>query len=284
MPPSPPPSSALPLVRATRERLRTRQLGRPMEGHAVLGSTNERALAWAAAGTAEGSTVVAEHQTAGRGRHGRRWAAQSGRNLTFSVVLRPAESMPWRLGPAHAAFPAHRLGLLALAAGLAVCEAVAGAVPAPVLKWPNDVLLNGQKCCGILLETTSAGTALGPVVLGVGLNVNQRTFRSVPAGRTPPTSLALAAGRPLERAPLLAQLLGRLEARYLSLFEDGGRAVRRACEERLAGLGEPATLRSATGAGHRLEGTVLGLAADGALRLQTAEGERTAHAGEVTTR
>jgi BirA family biotin operon repressor/biotin-[acetyl-CoA-carboxylase] ligase len=277
-------SQVLPLARAVQERLRTRRLGRPMESYESLGSTNERALAWARDGAPEGNTVVTDHQTDGRGRHGRRWAAQDGRSLTFSVVLRPSEVRSSGEG-SRAALPLRRRGLIALAGGLAVCDAIAdlGAALTPRLKWPNDVLLDSEKCCGVLVETASTGTSSAPVVLGIGLNVNQHDFPGVPAGRTPPTSLALAAGRSaLERAPLLAQLLQHLEARYLSLFEDAGRAVRTACETRMAPLRTRMAVRP-TAAGDRVEGAFLGLALDGALRLRTARGERTFHAGDVTT-
>jgi BirA family biotin operon repressor/biotin-[acetyl-CoA-carboxylase] ligase len=256
-----------------------------MEGHERLGSTNERALAWAADGAPEGATVAAEEQTAGRGRHGRRWHAQPGRNLTFSVVLRPAAASADR-----EALPPARFGLLGPTAGLAVCEAIAEmlaetvAAPAPALKWPNDVLIEGAKCGGLLLET--AGTA---VVLGVGVNVNQQTFPDVAsendANSTAPTSLAQAAGRRVERAPLLAQILRRFEARYESLFEDAGRrAVRAACEARLGALGERVTVERFR-ADERVEGIFLGLAPDGAMRLRSPGGaEHVFHAGDVTMR
>ncbi|PSQ79183.1 MAG: biotin--[acetyl-CoA-carboxylase] ligase [Bacteroidetes bacterium QH_8_67_23] len=279
-------ASASALARAAQEHLRTRRLGRPMEGHARLGSTNERALAWAAHGAPEGAVVTAEHQTAGRGRHGRRWRAKPGQNLTFSVVLHPAAPSTDR----QALSPA-RFGLLGLAGGLAVCEAVAETVapPAPALKWPNDVLVDGNKCCGLLLETASAADhAPGPVVvLGVGLNVNQRAFPGVTSERephrAPPTSLARVAGRPVERAPLLAQILRRLEARYQSLFDDAGRSVRAACEARLTALGERVTVERPR-SGERLDGVFLGLAPDGAMRLRLPGGaEHVLHAGDVTT-
>ena len=272
-------SDPLPLVRAVQRELRTHQLGRPMEGHAVLRSTNERALTWAQTDAPEGSTVVTDHQTAGRGRHGRCWESEAGQNLTFSVVLRPSASE----GSTRLPLRPHRLGLLALASGLAVCETVAEVIPAgtPRLKWPNDVLLDNSKCCGILIESAASATTLGPVVVGIGLNVNQRAFPKVATKKTPPTSLALAAGRPVARAPLLAQLLQRLEVRYQSLFEDGGQAVRQACEERLAALDQSVTVRCAP-SGAPIEGTFIGLAPDGAMRLRLPEGERILHAGDVT--
>ena len=285
------PRPATPFSRAVRERLRTRCLGRPMEGHARLGSTNERALAWAADGGApEGAVVTAEEQTAGRGRHGRRWHAQPGQNLTFSVVLRPAAASADR-----AALPPNRFGLLGPAGGLAACEAVAdvlgtdGDSPAPALKWPNDVMIGGAKCCGVLLETPIAASKPAPVVLGVGLNVNQRAFPGVHSKHDPrrpaPTSLAQVAGRPVERAALLAQILRRLEARYDSLFDETGRAaVRAACETHLTALGERVTVERFR-SGERLGGVFEGLAPDGAMRLRTADGEEhVLHAGDVTRR
>jgi BirA family biotin operon repressor/biotin-[acetyl-CoA-carboxylase] ligase len=251
-----------------------------MEAHATLPSTNERALQWAEGGTPEGSTVVADHQTDGRGRQGRGWQARSGQSLTFSVILRPGGSSRQR-----AAWPARLRRLLPLAGGLAVCEAVAevAGAPAPRLKWPNDVLLEGRKCCGVLAETVSTGSAAGPVVLGIGLNVGQRGFPGVPDEATPPTSLLLAAGPPApERAALLADVLARLEARYDALLTGKDRSVRDACTERLANRGKRVAVRRLA-SGERVTGTVRGLAPDGALRLQTSAGtERTLRAGDVT--
>lgn len=246
--------------------LRTRRLGRPAAWHEALDSTNLRAAAWAEAGAPEGALVGAEHQSAGRGRLGRRWESEPGESLLVSVVLCPA------LAP-------ERLGLIPIAAGVAVAEALAEMLPAlrPVLKWPNDVLLNGKKVCGVLAEG-SLGGARPHVVLGLGLNVNQTAFPDDLA--TPPTSLRLEAGRPVERAPLLAAILLRLEERYEQLGIEP-EVVREAFEARMAGLGGRAVL---TRSGERIEGEVLGLAEDGGLRLGTAEGERTFHAGEVTLR
>lgn len=252
-----------------------------MEAHATLPSTNERALRWAEDGAPEGSTVVADHQTDGRGRQGRGWQARPGQSLTFSVVLRPGGFSRQRAAPR----PACLRRLLPLAGGLAVCEAVAevAGAPTPRLKWPNDVLLGGRKCCGVLAETVSAGSATGPVVLGIGLNVGQRGFPSVPDEATPPTSLLLAAGPPApERAALLADVLARLEACYDTLLAGKGRSVRDACTERLANRGKRVAVRRLA-SGERIAGIVRGLAPDGALRLQTSAGtERTLRAGDVT--
>ena len=255
------------LLAALRPLLATARFGRAARGAEALASTNTAAIAWAADADApapEGALVLAEHQTAGRGRHGRAWADAAGQNLLVSLVLRP---------PASARAD---LGWLPLAAALAVADAVAPRVPAGAvaLKWPNDVLLGGRKVCGILAEAASAGAAT-TVVLGVGLNVNQAAFPPELADRA--TSLALAAGRAVERAPLLADLLAALEARYDALLAGATARLRADFEARMAGLGEAATVSDPHG-GASACGRVLGLAPDGALRLATPGGERAAYA------
>lgn len=258
----------LPLVRDLQPLLRTRRFGRAIRGHEEVTSTNTLAWAWAGEGAAEGSVVVAEHQTAGRGRLGRTWEAGPGLNLTFSVVLRPG------LAP-------ERLGLVTLAAGVAVAEAVAAfAAPVvPAIKWPNDVLLEGRKCCGILLESSVQPEAT-TLILGVGLNVNQDAFPPLLAAKA--TSLLLATGRHVPRAPLLAALLERLEAAYDALCAGGHAALRRTYTARLAGLGQPVTFRFAEGSG-LIHGTLDGITDTGALVLRTEAGTRTFVAGEITT-
>ena len=245
-----------------------------MRGFEEVESTNTEAAAWAREGADEGSVVVAEFQTQGRGRHGRTWAADAGTNLMFSTVLRPT-------------LPPDRLGLVTLAAGLAVAESIDDFVSPhrAAIKWPNDVLLEGRKTCGMLLEGSFSGqraSAEAPefVVLGVGLNVNQTAFPDPLSDSA--TSLRLTAGRSIPRAPLLAQILTRLEIRYDTLCADGADAVRTAFCDRMDRLGERVTLRF-TGSERTLSGRIRGIAPDGGLRLSTEDGEAVVHAGEVTT-
>lgn len=253
-------------------RLRTRRFGRPLLGYDHLPSTNTEALSRAETGAAEGTVVLAEYQTAGRGRHGRSWQANAGQNLMFSVVLRPS-------------LPAVQFGLLTMAAGLAVADAVE-ATCAPLraaIKWPNDVLLGDKKCCGMLLESSMyAGTGQQStvVILGIGLNVNQADFPLDLADRA--TSLLLETGRPVDRAALLADVLEQLEHRYEALHTDGADAVRAAYRSRLHGLGRTLTLHL-PGAGEPIHGTLAGITDTGALCLATPTGLQTFHAGEVTT-
>lgn len=141
----------------------------------------------------EGTTVAADHQTAGRGRLGRTWTDAPGRGLLFSVMLRPPVEMA-------------RWPELSVVAGEAVAAAVgAGAA----VSHPNDVMIAGLKVAGVLPEATA-----GRVVLGIGVNVNQRADELPADAVKPATSLFLRQGRELERAPLLAAILFELERRY----------------------------------------------------------------------
>ena len=178
--------------------LKTTTFGRTLRYHESVGSTNTVAAAWAKAGAAEGSVVLAEYQTQGRGRLGRTWQAAAGLNLMFSVVLRPT------LPPDH-------LGLISLAAGVALAEAIREQVPSlnPQIKWPNDVLISNRKCCGLLLEASHTSPSNPTVILGIGLNVNQIVFPSALAHTA--TSLCQECGHEVPRAALLATSLNHLE-------------------------------------------------------------------------
>jgi BirA family biotin operon repressor/biotin-[acetyl-CoA-carboxylase] ligase len=172
----------------------------PLDVVATTGSTNADLLAVADRGGAEGAVLVAEEQTAGRGRLGRSWSSVPGGSLTFSVLLRP--------GPV----PPARRGWLPLLAGVAVASAVRSVAGVDaVLKWPNDVLVGGRKLAGILAEQSPDATA---VVIGAGLNVAAPAdaLPVSPAG-LPATSLQVE-GAAVDRAALLLAILDELETRY----------------------------------------------------------------------
>ena len=223
------------------------------------------AAAWAASGAPHGALVVAERQTAGRGRHGRAWTDAPGQSLLFSLVLRPT-------------LPPDRLGLVPLAAGLAVAEAAETFGVRASVKWPNDVRVDGQKLAGVLTEATWAGVA-STVILGIGVNVGQAAFPEPLADLA--TSLRLANGQPVERLAPLTPILARLGVR-LAEAEDKPGALIQAVEARMEGVGEPVTVGFPDRARTPLSGDLLGLAPDGALRLRTEVGEKAVHAGEVT--
>ena len=145
----------------------------------------------------EGAVVVADEQTEGRGRLGRKWLAPAGTSLLFSVLLRPAVD-------------AARLPELTLFAGRACAEAIAEVAGLETeVTFPNDVLVRGRKVAGILAEASE-----GRVVLGVGVNVNQEAGELPADPRTPATSLRLETGHEVDRAELLVELLDHLERRY----------------------------------------------------------------------
>ncbi len=176
-----------------------------------VGSTMDIAATLAQQGEPHGAIVLAEEQTAGRGRLGRSWYSERATGIYCSLILRPK-------------MPAARAPILTLAAGLAVADAVFKITNLPAdLRWPNDVLLQGLKCSGILPEMMAEAESVKYVVLGVGVNVNQREFPGELAGEA--TSLARALGRRLPRAEVLAALFRALDRRYRQFLDAGSDAV-----------------------------------------------------------
>jgi BirA family biotin operon repressor/biotin-[acetyl-CoA-carboxylase] ligase len=251
-------------------RLETRWLGRAYEWHEACESTNDLAGARARAGAPEGLVVATERQSAGRGRLGRAWHSPGGENLYLSILLRPAR-------------PAPELPPLTLLAGAAVARALARLGFGPRLKWPNDVQLvvndgAARKVAGILTEMSSEGGRVGHVVVGVGLNVNALAFPPQLEARA--ISLRLAAGRAFERAAVLAAVLEELEPLYDDFAARGPEAARAAWQP-FAALGERCRVSTP---GADLEGTMLGIDADGALRLRDDAGHiHRVLSGEIST-
>lgn len=244
--------------------LTTRRFGRDLRYYRTIGSTMDVARALAEAGAAEGVTVVADEQTAGRGRLGRAWVAPPGVNLYVSILVRPAPTAMKRLG---------------MVAPLAVAEAVAAVGgPAVTFKWPNDVRAGGRKLSGILIESGFAGNVPAYAVVGIGLNVN------LDVGRYPEiaeiaTSIAREVGRPVSREEALAALLNAFE-RYYECPD--GAAVRAAWRARLETLGQEVAV---TFGGRTEHGLAEDVDDDGALILRRADGTQVAlPAGEVTLR
>lgn len=178
-------------------------------------STNADLLRAAAAGAEQGMVLVAEEQSAGRGRFDRTWVSPPRAGLTFSLLLRPAVAPD-------------RLGWMPLLTGLALCAAVRSLVPQPeivTLKWPNDLLVQEAKAAGILAEVAG-----GAVVVGIGVNVSH-TALELPGPQA--TSLALAfPERPIDRASLLAVIVHEFQTRYSPWIAGGGWAGALAAEYR----------------------------------------------------
>ncbi len=188
--------------------LQTRRLGKNIHYHGVIASTNIAAKALAGDGSPEGSVVVADSQTGGRGRMGRTWVSPSGVNLYFSLILRPV-------------VPSVRVPQLTLLVAAAIHQALSnvGFTIAPLIKWPNDILVHGRKLCGVLCEMQSEPDLTHFVVVGIGINVNQsempQELKSVA------TSLFLESGHIFSRPELLAAVLNHFEPIYDTwLLED----------------------------------------------------------------
>jgi BirA family biotin operon repressor/biotin-[acetyl-CoA-carboxylase] ligase len=170
---------------------------------AITGSTNSDALAAARNEAPHGSVYFADEQSAGRGRGDHGWHSVSGEGLYVSVLLRPQ-------------IPTARLPLLPLVAGLAAAEAVRATAGLVVdIRWPNDLLIGPRKSGGILVEANSEGTGVAYAVVGIGINVHQRSF--APGLSTPATSLDIEAGRRISRQRMLVALLKSLERETLGL-------------------------------------------------------------------
>jgi BirA family biotin operon repressor/biotin-[acetyl-CoA-carboxylase] ligase len=234
-------------------------LWNPIEVVASTGSTNADLLGRAGreTGLGEGYVLVAEEQTAGRGRLGRSWSSVPGASLTYSVLLRPAP------------VPPERRGWLPLLAGVAVVSAVrAVAGVEAALKWPNDVLVGERKLAGILAEQSPDGTA---VVIGTGLNVaTPADALPVSATGLPATSL-LAEDAAVGREMLLLAILGQLEEWYLAFLADPDpvrAGVLDAYRALSATLGQP--VRVDLPAGRVLTGTASDIDADGRLLVREA--------------
>ncbi len=252
--------------------LQTESLGRAVRFLKNTDSTNSQAMQWAQAGAPEGALVYAEYQTAGRGRHGRHWETEAEANLLFSLILRPN-------------LPPTSLGLINVAASVALANTINKAI-APLtctIKWPNDIQIEGKKCCGMLLESAISvqhKTGPLPVILGIGVNLNQTQFSPKIAARS--SSLLLETGRHIPRMAFLAQFLQQLETAYTTLAIEGAAPLLEQYQERLAYMNEATVLRF-IGRDEVISGVLTGVSEKGALQLQTATGMREFHAGEVTS-
>ncbi|HET9551793.1 MAG TPA: biotin--[acetyl-CoA-carboxylase] ligase [Anaeromyxobacteraceae bacterium] len=246
--------------------LNTHDVGQVLHCFEELGSTNDQAKELAEQGAEHGEVVVAERQTAGRGRRGRAWLSTARRNVTFSVVLRPEE-----LPPARAAE-------LTLVAAVAVCDALRQAGVDAGIKWPNDVLVGGRKIAGILTEMEAEADRVHWVVLGVGVNVNARLEDFPPELRGEATSVLLERGQPAPRSLFLAACLTGIEDWYDRHAEGGFAPIRAAWRERSVTLGREVSVRTDGG-------EVLGRAEDideaGALLVRTPRGLERILSGDV---
>jgi len=219
-----------------------------------IGSTNDEALAWAAAGAQDLSIVIANEQTQGRGRLDRKWFTPKGSGLAFSLILRPSAALRPYLS--------RTVGL----AALSIAESCSGLGLAPRIKWPNDILLNGKKTAGILIENIWSGDDVDSLVIGMGINVYKSSVPPAELLQSPTTSIEDALEK---KTPAREEILFNILSALIRWREHiGTDKLVKAWEEILAFRGEQVQIH--TGTGDPTTGELLGLESDGSLRLRDA--------------
>jgi len=222
-----------------------------------IGSTNDEALAWATAGAPDFSIVIADEQTRGRGRFDRKWFTPKGSGLAFSLILSPSADLNSHLS--------RTVGL----AALSIAESCSGLGLAPHIKWPNDILLNGKKTAGILVETVWSGNEVDSLVIGMGINIYKTSVPPAELLQFPATSLEDALGK---EVPAREEILFSILNSFLHWRERIGTIeLVHSWEEVLAFRGEQVQVQ--TGSGVPIIGELIGLESDGSLRLHDAYGK-----------
>lgn len=246
--------------------LNTHDVGQVLHWYEEIGSTSDRAKELAEEGAEHGEVVIAEAQTAGRGRRGRSWASPARRNLYFSVVLRPE-------------LPPARAPELTLVASVAICDALRQAGVEAGIKWPNDLLASGRKIAGVLTELAAEPDRVHWVVLGAGVNVNSRAEDFPEEVRGEATSVLMERGQPAPRALLAAACFTAIEDWVDRHAEEGFGPVREAWRERSVTLGREVMVNAD---GREIAGTAEDIDEGGALLVRGPSGVERILAGDVT--
>jgi BirA family biotin operon repressor/biotin-[acetyl-CoA-carboxylase] ligase len=244
----------------------TRIIGRRIEYYEELESTNTEALRLALENAPEGTVVIADAQSEGRGRLDRIWESPPSLNLYLSVVLRPD-------------IPAASASLIPLAVGVTVAEVISKYCPGKVqLKWPNDVLFDGRKICGILTEMRTKADRVHFIIVGIGVNINMRKLDFPRGIRETATSLRIGTECEIDRLDVAIRLFENLE-RWYRIFLSGGEA---AIREKWLQYADIVGKRIEVVFGKTIQrGTVTGLDDSGALLLEGETGVQQVLAGDV---
>jgi BirA family biotin operon repressor/biotin-[acetyl-CoA-carboxylase] ligase len=238
--------------------LQTKTLGRVLRIYDEVDSTQNIAHSLVRQGAVEGTLVLAEQQNAGRGRMGRSWYSPKGKGIWMSLVLKPTIAMQFT-------------PQLTLLVAIALCRAIQAHVPQQVgIKWPNDLLINGRKISGILLESSAEDERLNYVIAGIGISVNLTSEDYPTELRAKATSLFIEKGQLIEREQLICDFLLQLEV-LLELYEQMGFAPIRSLWEALTiSLHKPIRIQTAKG---WVEGTANSIDEMGALWVTCNDGE-----------
>ena len=239
--------------------LQTERLGRVIHHFGTVESTQMLAHGYVREGAADGTVVIAEEQTAGRGRMLRPWESAAGKGVWMTVILQPD------VAP-------HQAPQFTLVAAVAVVNAMKALYPdlEPEIKWPNDILLNGRKCTGILTEMVAEADRVQALLIGIGINVNQQPDDFPQELQSIATSIAVELGREVDRAEFVAKVLHYLESYGDQYVKNGFSQIKVLWEKASATIGRQVratTLREV------IEGVAIGITETGVLEIKTAAGE-----------
>lgn len=238
--------------------LATEKFGKCIVFYDEIGSTNDEAKRLAREGKPEGLLVLSDRQTAGKGRFGRKWHSPEKTGLYCSLILRPP-------------IPPSKISQLTILAGVAVLETIQKETSLVCkLKWPNDVLINGKKACGILIESASKKDKVEFAIIGIGININNSKEQFPDEIYHSSTSLKIESGKDFDREKLLSSLLSHLEKEYTCFLESGDKNILRVWRKNNDVLGKQVKIYQGTK-------LIIGLARDiddkGNLLVQTGDGK-----------
>jgi BirA family transcriptional regulator, biotin operon repressor / biotin---[acetyl-CoA-carboxylase] ligase len=237
--------------------LKTRSIGKVIKYVESVPSTQKIAHTLAQEGAEEGTTVIAEEQTEGRGRLLRSWYSPKGTGIWMSIILRP--QLPPQRAP--------QFTLIAAVAVVQAIEEVCGL--SPEIKWPNDILLNGRKVTGILTELQAEADKINSIIIGIGMNVNQSAADFPEELKSIASSLALEKEEKISRVKLIQKVMEKLELYYNLYMEKGFTPLKLLWESYAISIGRQITARTITGSIH---GKALGINDDGVLMIEDGEG------------
>ncbi|MBA4536105.1 biotin--[acetyl-CoA-carboxylase] ligase [Bacillus aquiflavi] len=239
--------------------LKTKLLGSLIHYEETVDSTQKIAQKLAYKGVPEGTVIVAEEQLKGRGRLARNWHSAKSTGIWMSIILRPNIPIP----------KAPQLTLITAVAAVQAIEEVSG-IRAHI-KWPNDILINGKKLAGILTELQAEADRIFSIIIGIGINANQKAEDFPEELRSIATSIFLEKGEPIKRAELIKVFLSKLETLYLLYLEKGFHPIKLLWESYAISIGKQIIARTLSGS---IKGTALGITEDGVLIMEDKLGEK----------
>ncbi|BCB04508.1 biotin--[acetyl-CoA-carboxylase] ligase [Bacillus sp. KH172YL63] len=237
--------------------LGTKTLGTVIHYEETVESTQKIAHMLASDGAVEGTLVIADEQTAGRGRLMREWHSSKGTGIWMSLILKPL-------------LPPQKAPQFTLITAVAVVQAIEEATGLePQIKWPNDILIDGKKVTGILTELQAESDKINSIIIGIGMNVNQQSEHFPDEIQGIATSLSLEKGEHISRAEVVQKVLERIEALYSLYMKEGFTPIKLLWESYAISIGKRIRARTINGT---IEGRALGITEDGVLKIEDSSG------------